>query len=55
MAVRNLASRNLENRPILLKMGFQEALEDAKKTHPKACADVGSAALRDLGIDNYNS
>ena len=26
----------------------------AKRNHPKECTDVGSAALRDLGCENYN-
>lgn len=28
-------------------------LRDLKALHPRSCIDVGSAALRDLGCDDY--
>lgn len=32
----------------------RNACLQAKSAHPKMCNDVGTAALRDLGCDNYN-
>ena len=29
-------------------------MRELKKLHPNRCCDVASAALRDLGCDNYN-
>lgn len=46
--------RNEENKPKLLDNGVEALLRAAKKNHPKTCMDVSSAALRDLGCDNYN-
>ncbi len=54
MALRNLVARNTEFRPLLLDMGAEDALRRAKASYPQACGDVGSAALRDLGLINYN-
>lgn len=54
MFIRNCAARNADVRPMLLDRGAEPLLRAAKKSHPSACADVGSAALRDLGADNYN-
>ena len=54
MFVRNCAARNPEVRPALLERGADALLRAAKRAHPAACADVGSAALRDLGAENYN-
>ena len=54
MFVRNCAARNPDVRPALLERGADALLRAAKKAHPGACADVGSAALRDLGAENYN-
>lgn len=34
--------------------GAEELVRAAKAAHPSQCKDVGSAALRDLGLDNYN-
>jgi len=53
MALRNLVARNTEFRSALLEMGAEEALRKAKAAYPQACGDVGSAALRDLGLVNY--
>lgn len=55
MALRNLVARNPEARPLLLEKGAEEALRRAKLDFPAACRDVGSAALRDLGVEDYNS
>ena len=46
--------RNEENKPLLLNLGAEALLLAAKKNHFQDCVDVGSAALRDLGCDNYN-
>ncbi len=52
--LRNMVVRNTENRPLFLDGGAEALLRAAKKAHPRNCTDVGSAALRDLGLDNYN-
>jgi hypothetical protein len=54
MAVRNMAVRNPELRPAFLDKGAEALLRRAKVAYPKECRDVGSAALRDLGLDKYN-
>jgi hypothetical protein len=54
MAVRNMAVRNPELRPAFLDRGAEAALRRAKRVYPRECKDVGSAALRDLGLDKYN-
>eukprot|EP00884_Botryococcus_braunii_P005371 jgi/Botrbrau1/14835/Bobra.0278s0005.1 len=54
MSIRNIAGRNTALRPILLNKGVEDLLRQAKQRFPAACHDVGSAALRDLGIENYN-
>lgn len=53
--MRNMVVRNLELRPVFLGKGAEDAVRAAKRAHPKSCTDVGSAALRDLGLDNYNA
>ena len=53
MAVRNLVARTPEYRAQLLSLGFEASIRKARSTHPQACGDVGSAALRDLGLDDY--
>lgn len=50
----NWQVRNEENKPKLLDNGVEALLRAAKKNHPKTCMDVSSAALRDLGCENYN-
>lgn len=55
MALRNIASRCPEHREKMLKAGCEPILRQVKAKHFAACQDVASAALRDLGIDNYNS
>ncbi|KAL8060533.1 hypothetical protein ABFX02_02G030800 [Erythranthe guttata] len=52
--IRNLVARNLENRKILLAIGIEELIRRAKQRH-KGCKDAATDALRDLGVDNYNS
>jgi hypothetical protein len=54
MYLRNSAARNLELRPLMLERGAEALLRAAKAAHAGTCTDVGSAALRDLGADNYN-
>ncbi|CAM6129689.1 unnamed protein product [Calypogeia fissa] len=51
--IRNLAVRNLENRPIILEKGLEKLIRQAKANHV-ICRDAASAALRDLGFDDYN-
>ncbi|KAG6552110.1 hypothetical protein Mapa_006419 [Marchantia paleacea] len=51
--LRNLAVRNLENRPIILEKGLEKLIRLAKTNH-EVCNDAASAALRDLGFDDYN-
>ena len=54
MFARNAVVRNPENAPLLLAANAEALIRAAKRNHPKECTDVGSAALRDLGCDNYN-
>jgi hypothetical protein len=54
MALRNIAARCPEERQVLLAEGAEKLLREVKKVFPSSCQDVGSAALRDLGLDNYN-
>ena len=54
IALRNMVARCKEQRACLLELGFEEVVRAAKKDFPLACKDVGSAALRDLGCDNYD-
>jgi len=53
MAVRNMVVRNPELRPGFLAAGSEGLLRGVKGVFPGACKDVASAALRDLGLDNY--
>ncbi|KAL2254678.1 armadillo repeat-containing protein 6 [Sesamum indicum] len=52
--IRNLVVRNPENRKLLLSNGIEELIRRAKQSH-KNCKDAATDALRDLGVDNYNS
>eukprot|EP00850_Spirogloea_muscicola_P008167 SM000043S15795 [mRNA] locus=s43:249986:253148:+ [translate_table: standard] len=52
---RNLAVRNPENRPLILERGLEDLIRAAKRNHKQACKDAGAAALRDLGLDDYNA
>ncbi|KAK9096689.1 hypothetical protein Sjap_022186 [Stephania japonica] len=54
LMIRNLVVRNPENRAILLGNGIEKIIRKAKESH-ESCRDAASAALRDLGLDNYNS
>ncbi|KAK9166865.1 hypothetical protein Scep_002056 [Stephania cephalantha] len=54
LMIRNLVVRNPENRAILLGNGIEKIIRKAKESH-ESCKDAASAALRDLGLDNYNS
>lgn len=55
MAIRNIAARCPEERQVLLAEGAEKLLRGVKKVFSSSCEDVGSAALRDLGLDNYNN
>ena len=55
-AIRNVVSRSLELRPAVLSPGqggVEPLLRAARDRYPEACGDVGAAALRDLGCDDY--
>ena len=54
MFFRNAVVRNPELRAAALATTAEASLRSAKKNHPAAGADVATAALRDLGCDNYN-
>eukprot|EP00198_Chlamydomonas_reinhardtii_P003087 XP_001692423.1 predicted protein [Chlamydomonas reinhardtii] len=54
LVTRIMVARNPELRPAYLERGAEALLRAAKAAHPAACKDVGAAALRDLGLDNYN-
>lgn len=54
MAVRNMVVRNPELRPGFLAANAEELLRAVKTSFPGSCKDVASAALRDLGLNNYN-
>lgn len=54
IALRNLVARCKDQQSAILGIGAEEAIRSAKLAFPSACKDVGSAALRDLGCDNYN-
>ncbi|KAF5829233.1 hypothetical protein DUNSADRAFT_16391 [Dunaliella salina] len=53
--MRNMVVRNPELRPAFLEKGAEGVVRAAKAAHPLSCKDVGSAALRDLGLENYTS
>ncbi|KAG6408891.1 hypothetical protein SASPL_131917 [Salvia splendens] len=52
--IRNLVVRNAENRKILLNNGIEQLIRRAKQSHTN-CKAAATDALRDLGLDNYNS
>lgn len=54
LMIRNLVARNLENRTILLNNGIEKLIRKAKGNH-ESCKAAATDALRDLGLDNYNS
>ena len=54
IALRNLVARCKDQQGIILGLGAEEAIRAAKQAFPASCSDVGSAALRDLGCDDYN-
>lgn len=55
MSIRNIVARNPELRGLVLEKGAEPLLRTVKASHPQACMDVGSAALRDLGLNDYNT
>ena len=57
-ATRNLASRAAPDGPVLAALAsarLTPLLRAARRRYPDACGDVGAAALRDLGVDDYNA
>ncbi|GFQ04739.1 armadillo repeat-containing protein 6 [Phtheirospermum japonicum] len=52
--IRNLVVRNPENRKLLLGNGIEDLIRRAKQSH-KGCKAAATDALRDLGVNNYNS
>lgn len=48
--IRNLCVRNEEIKKIFLKTELEELVRDVKRRH---CKDDASAALRDMGLDDY--
>nr|GLL23679.1 armadillo repeat-containing protein 6 [Ipomoea trifida] len=52
--IRNLVVRNPENRALLLGNGIEKLIRKAKSNH-RSCKDAATDALRDLGLDDYNS
>ncbi|XVE93319.1 hypothetical protein REPUB_Repub01dG0181600 [Reevesia pubescens] len=54
LMIRNLVVRNPENRTLLLNNGIDKLIRKAKENH-ESCKDAATDALRDLGLDNYNS
>lgn len=54
LMIRNLVARNPENRTILLSNGIEKLIRKAKGSH-QTCKDAATAALRDLGLDDYNT
>lgn len=54
MMIRNVVVRCPELRPGVLDLGAEKVIRGAKARWPDQCGDVGSAALRDLGLENYN-
>ena len=53
MALRNIAGRCVEEREGMLRAGAEVVVRAAQAAYPEQCQDVGLAALRDLGLDNY--
>ncbi|GAA0150198.1 hypothetical protein LIER_09191 [Lithospermum erythrorhizon] len=54
LMIRNLVVRNPENRSLLLGNGIEKLIRKAKASH-KSCKNAATDALRDLGVENYNS
>lgn len=55
-AIRNVVSRSPELTTVVLSPeqgGVEPLLRAARDRYPDACGDVGAAALRDLGCDDY--
>ncbi|GAQ79629.1 hypothetical protein KFL_000340320 [Klebsormidium nitens] len=50
--IRNLAVRNVDNRGPILEKGVEPLIRRAGAKYPR-CKDEASAALRDLGLDDY--
>ncbi|CAA7025233.1 unnamed protein product [Microthlaspi erraticum] len=52
--IRNIAVRSAENRTHLLAIGIEKLIRTAKANN-ETCRESATDALRDLGLDNYNS
>ncbi|KAL1215813.1 hypothetical protein V5N11_024346 [Cardamine amara subsp. amara] len=52
--IRNIAVRSAENRTILLANGIEKLIRTAKANN-EICKASATDALRDLGLDNYNT
>lgn len=53
MAIRNMVVRNPELRGPFLDKGAEALVRGVKARYAGSCGDVGSAALRDLGLEQY--
>ena len=54
MLLRNCAVRSAKIKQLMQKQGMETHLRQIRERHAKTCTDVASAALRDMGVDNYN-
>ena len=54
-AIRNVAGRCPDLRPVVKQRGAETVLRRSGALFPAACQDVSSAALRDLGFDDYKT
>ena len=54
-SLRNIAGRCPELRHTIKQRGAEAVLRRTGATFPTACRDVSSAALRDLGLDDYKT
>ena len=54
MFLRTAAVRSDKVKTLLRKAEMEKHVRAIQSQHQKTCSDVASAALRDMGIDNYN-
>ncbi|QDZ21557.1 hypothetical protein HOP50_06g40840 [Chloropicon primus] len=54
MLLRNCAVRSAKVKALLLKAGMEKQVRAIQEQHQKICNDVAIAALRDMGVENYN-
>mmetsp|Transcript_6902 Transcript_6902/g.23754 ORF Transcript_6902/g.23754 Transcript_6902/m.23754 type:complete len:505 (-) Transcript_6902:571-2085(-) len=55
LLVRNSAVRSAKVREVLLKGGMEAVVRRVKERHADQCGDVCAAALRDMGLADYNA